>query len=87
MQLISLEMLPVPSTSSLVFNMALLMMPAFALSIPCVLSVVAPGGGAIACALLGTTGIGGLACAGILGLIAMFGCNGAKERVCGGARR
>ena len=44
-------------------------------------------GGAIACALLGTTGIGGLACAGILGLIAMFGCNGAKERVCGGARR
>lgn len=86
MQLISLEILPVPSTSSLVFNMALLMMPAFALSNPCVLSVVAPGG-AIACALLGTTGIGGLACAGILGLIAMFGCHGAKERVCGGARR
>lgn len=65
--------------------MALLMMPAFALSIPCVLSVVAPG--AIACALLGITGIGGIACAGVVGLIAMFGCNGAKERVCGGARR
>jgi hypothetical protein len=49
-------------------------------------SLCAVGGGVAgwsACAILGfTTGIGGLSCAAVLGLIGMFGCNATKERVC-----
>lgn len=45
-------------------------------------------GGHTACVLLGlTTGIGGLGCTAVLGLIAMFGCNATKERVCSGASK
>ncbi|QNE90605.1 hypothetical protein H0194_09335 [Corynebacterium incognita] len=39
-------------------------------------------GAAIVCALLGISVVGGIACGAVLGLISMFGCSGAKQRVC-----
>ncbi|WP_419145633.1 halocin C8-like domain-containing protein [Corynebacterium pseudodiphtheriticum] len=43
-------------------------------------------GGAIICGLLGLSVVAGIACGGVLALIAMFGCEEAKKRVCRNAR-
>ncbi|WP_367317226.1 halocin C8-like domain-containing protein [Corynebacterium pseudodiphtheriticum] len=38
------------------------------------------------CGLLGLSVVAGIACGGVLALIAMFGCEEAKKRVCRNAR-
>ncbi|MFW8571718.1 MULTISPECIES: halocin C8-like domain-containing protein [Corynebacterium] len=43
-------------------------------------------GGAIICGFLGLSVVAGIACGGVLALIAMVGCEEAKKRVCRNAR-